>query len=194
MQRACGTCVNCQKPHRKKGCLKLKAIREADRASRHEAPSRRHKQSVDAIPLAKLVQQPATTPASPSSHQPSSMMAPLLRGTSPTIGPDTEAQRNLNWPENNKRAGTEDSENQGCQKKMRFAAGNDKEPEQLPSSGMASRDAPDDSYDFKLLCKVLICTLCPCVTACCPAFWYLVQQVACFCSKMLLVEEQIATR
>lgn len=156
MQRTCGTCVNCQKPHFKKGCIKLKAIREADRASHHEAPPRRHRQSVDAIPLAKLAQQPGATPASPSSQQPASLSAPLLRGSSPAVDPDAEAQGDRNWPENNKRAGTEDSENQGCQKKIRFAAEHDKEPVHLPNSGMASRDTPDDSFDSELLRKVLI--------------------------------------
>ena len=90
-----------------------------------------------------LAQQPART--SPSSQQPSSLSAPLVRGSSPAVDPDAETQRDRNWPENNKRAGTEDSENQGCQKKIRSAAENDTEPAQLPSSGMASRDTPDDS-------------------------------------------------
>ena len=198
MLRACGTCLNCQKPHFKKGCIKLKAMREAqsaDCASRHEVPPRPHRHSVDATPLAKLAQQPATTPALPNSQQPSLLSGPLVRGRSADVDPDAETQRDRNWPENNKRAGTEDSQNQGCHKKIRLAARYDTEPAQLPSSDMASRDIPNDSVDSEFLCKVLICTLCSHVTtACCPACWYLIRQSSCFCRSMLLTEKQNATR
>ena len=165
MQR-CGNCSNCQKPHLKKGCIVLKATWEADCASRHDAPLRRHRRSVDAIPLAKLAQQPTTTSASPCAEQPSSHQ--VLRGSSsPSVEPEVEAQRN-HWPEYSKRAATEDSENQGCQKKIRFAADSSVEPVQLPSSGMASRDTPED-FDFEHLMQVLICTLNflhPCLLSC----------------------------
>lgn len=160
MQR-CGTCYTCQNPHVKKGCIKLKGMREADRASRHVTP-KRHRQSVDAIPLAKLAQQPATITALPSSQQPSSLSGPLVRGRSPSVNPNTEGHRDHNWPEITKRAGTEDSENQACQKKIRLTPANNIEPALPSSSGVASRDTPDESCDS----EVLTSTFKLCDTAC----------------------------
>ena len=157
MQR-CGTCHTCQNTHLKKGCIKLKGMREADRASRHVTP-KRHRQSVDAIPLAKLAQQPVTMTASPSSQQPTSLSAPLVRGRSPSVVPNP---RDHNWPGLNNRAGTEDSENQACQKKIRLAPDNSTEPVELSSSGVASRDTPNESCDS----EVLTSTFKPCNIAC----------------------------
>lgn len=136
----CGACMNCVRPSLKKGCLVLKEAREADRASRY-APVRRHTVSVVAVPLAKLTQQPGTTPAAATPEQPGSLPSsdPIVLDC-PSVDPHTE-QGDHSWPENNKRAASEDSETQGLHKRLRFADSTD--PQQMPHSGMASRDTAD---------------------------------------------------
>lgn len=132
--------MNCVRPSLKKGCLVLKEAREADRASRY-APVRRHTVSVVAVPLAKLTQQPGTTPAAATPEQPGSLPSsdPIVLDC-PSVDPHTE-QGDHSWPENNKRAASEDSETQGLHKRLRFADSTD--PQQMPHSGMASRDTAD---------------------------------------------------
>lgn len=143
MQR-CGQCSTCLKPSLKKGCIMLKAAQEADRALR-SVPIRRHKLLVDAVPLAKLTEQPATTSAAANEDQPGlcpSLDPIVIDSIHPSVDTqNTEHQGEHCWPENNKRAASEDSENQGCHKRRCFA-NSSTEPLQLPVSRNASSDAP----------------------------------------------------
>lgn len=143
MQR-CGQCPSCQNPHHKKACSLAKAAREADRASRHDVPSRRHRLSLDPVPLAKLAQQPGI--GSPARQKPQSQPNHVTArdNRSPSIDPEAEAPSHRTFEgERGKRAATQDSDNELCHKRSRLTADCNNEPEQGAASGMASRDTHD---------------------------------------------------
>ena len=176
MQKRCGQCPSCQNPHHKKACTVTKASREVDCASRHVVPSRRHRPSLDPVPLAKLAQQPATKSPALRQHHPHPKHVTARNSRSPSIDPETEGPSHHTCfeGERGKRAATEDSDNEPCHKKSCLAADNSNEPGQGAASGMASRDTPDPFSWQTRQVKLSCCTgnFGCCINNCWPGHYY----------------------
>ena len=142
MQR-CGECTSCRNPHHKKACSKLKAAREADRASRHEPAARRHMLLTESLPLAKVAERPesALARACFAENQPQPNNT-TRDSRSPSVAPDAEAQSSGKSSQGNKdkRAATGDSDNlQQGRKRIRYTPDSTNKREPAVASGVASR-------------------------------------------------------